>query len=232
MAPNPHSRPVILYRWLVFALAAFYSVYMLTTSSYEGAGGPFRYLTIWALLLSFFCASRVLAISERRSDRRWDAVIAATAVVNAMVVFLYWRLYFADAASVTRNGELGVWWKEYYLHGAGAVLMWIDAIVINRPFRRLVASALTLVGIVVAYVAWSELLVGPLNGTPIGSVTTGLPYPFLNNLELAGRLEFYGVNVVTALVVLAVFFALGWVMRRVFGDRPDIAAGTDKAVRA
>ncbi|MEM9438273.1 MAG: hypothetical protein AAGA15_14640, partial [Pseudomonadota bacterium] len=68
---NPYSRPVILYRWIVFGAAAFYSIYMLASGPYDAAGGPFRYLTIWALLLSFFCASRVLAYSEKRSERRW-----------------------------------------------------------------------------------------------------------------------------------------------------------------
>ncbi|MEO0486523.1 MAG: hypothetical protein AAF092_11485 [Pseudomonadota bacterium] len=218
---DPFSRPVVIYRWIVFALAAFYSVYMITTSPYIGeAGGPFRYLTIWALLLSFFCASRVLAFSERRSTRRWDTLIAATAVINFMVVFLYWRLFFADPDSVTRNGELGVWWREYYLHGLGPLLMWIDALVINRPFRRFFRAAGALVAIALSYFLWAELFVGPMNDEPIGTVTTGLPYPFLNNLELSGRIEFYATNSVVALVLLGVFFALGWGVKRAAGDRP------------
>lgn len=219
MAPNPHSRPVLIYRWFVFLLAGFYAVYMITTSSYAGPGGPFRYLTIWALILSFFCASRVLAYSERRSDHRWDPIIAATAVLNAMVVFLYWRLFFADPASVTRNGELGIWWKEYYLHGLGPLLMWLDAVIINRPFRRYFASAGTLVGVVVAYLTWAELFVQRFNDAPRGTVTSGLPYPFLNSLEFGARLNFYGVNIATALVLLGVFFVIGWTMTRAVGDR-------------
>ena len=219
MLHDPHSRPVLIYRWFVFLLAGFYSVYMITTSSYEGPGGPFRYLTIWAMLLSFFCASRVLAYSERRSEKRWDAVIAATAVINAMVVFLYWRLFLEDPASVTRNGELGIWWKEYYLHGLGPLLMWLDAILINRPFRRFGQSAATLVGIVVVYLTWAETFVQSFNDSPRGTVTTGLPYPFLNNLEFGERLNFYGVNISTAVVLLIVFFAIGWAMTRAFGDR-------------
>jgi len=219
MAPDPHSRPVLIYRWIVFLLAGFYSVYMITTSSYAGPGGPFRYLTVWALILSFFCASRVLAFSEHRSERRWDAVIAATAVLNAMVVFLYWRLFFADPASVTRNGELAIWWKEYYLHAVGPLLMWLDAVFINRPFRRYLPSAATLIGVVVVYLTWAETFVQRFNDAPRGTVTTGLPYPFLNSLEFGARLNFYGVNIATALVLLAVFFGLGWAMTRVFGDR-------------
>ncbi|MEM9351026.1 MAG: hypothetical protein AAGA47_12260, partial [Pseudomonadota bacterium] len=192
----------------------------LASGPYDAAGGPFRYLTIWALLLSFFCASRVLAYSEKRSERRWDALIAATAVINLMVVFLYWRLYFDDPTSVTRNGELGVWWKEYYLHLAGPLLMWIDALFINRPFRRFVPAALILVGIALAYFLWAELVVAPLNDSPLGSVTTGLPYPFLNSLEISERVVFYGTNSGVALVALAIFFALGRGVRYSLGDRP------------
>ena len=181
---NPHAKPVIAYRWLVFGAAAFYSVYMIATSQYDQAGGPFRFLTIWALLLSFFCASRVLAFSERRSTRRWDDLIAATAVINFMVVFLFWRLYFGDPESVARDGNLSVWWREYYLLAVGPILMWIDALFINRPFRRFFPALAILVGIAMTYFLWAEVIVSPLATSPVGSVTTGLPYPFLNNMEL------------------------------------------------
>ena len=217
---NPHARPVLIYRWIVFGAAAFYSVYMLSTSPYGPPGGPFRFLTIWALLLSFFCASRVLAFSERRTTRRWDPLLAATAVLNAMVVFLYWRLFLADPNSVTRNGELSVWWREYYLHGAGPLLMWIDALFINRPFRRFLPSAAVLLGIALSYFLWAELFVRPLNDAPVGSVTTGLPYPFLNALELGERVQFYAVNSALAVGVLGLFFALAWAVTRAYGDRP------------
>ncbi|MCH2076351.1 MAG: androgen-induced gene 1 family protein [Rhodobacteraceae bacterium] len=216
---NPFATPVIAYRWLVFGAAAFYSVYMIVMSSYDQAGGPFRFLTIWALLLSFLCASRVLAFSERRSTRRWDELIAATAVINFMVVYLFWSLYFGDPDSVTRDGNLGVWWREYYLHAVGPLLMWIDALFINRPFRRFLPALVLLVGIAVTYFLWAELIVSPLATKPVGSVTTGLPYPFLNNMELPDRIQFYAVNAGLAAVLLVVFFALGWLTKMLFGDR-------------
>ncbi|MEM6277555.1 MAG: hypothetical protein AAF714_11460 [Pseudomonadota bacterium] len=217
---NPYSRPVVAYRWLVFGAAAFYSVYMIAFSSYDQAGGPFRFLTIWALLLSFFCASRVLAFSEGRTERRWDSLIAATAVINFMVVFLFWRLYFGDPDSVTRDGNLQVWWREYYLHAVGPLLMWIDALFINRPFRRFLPSLVVLLVISLSYFLWAELVVSPLADTPIGTVTSGLPYPFLNNMELAARIEFYATNAGLAAVLLVVFFAVGRIVQMAFGDRP------------
>ena len=51
----------------------------------------------------------------------------------------------------------------------------------------------------------------------MGSVTSGLPYNFLNNLEWAGRLEFYVTNLVVALIILTIFSGLGWLSRRILG---------------
>ncbi len=209
------TAPIRLYRWIVFLAAAGYLANSVLTSNWD-PGGPFRYLTIWALVLSLFVAARVLMISYNRSNRRFDALVSATAVVNAMVVFLYWRLYFADPTSVTNDGELGAFWLEIYMHGLGPLLMWIDAIFINRVFRRIWSGALVLIGIVLAYVACAELFVQRFNDSPVGSVTTGLPYPFLNNLEFAGRSVFYGTNVVVALILLFAFGAVAWVVRRLF----------------
>ncbi|WP_368345033.1 hypothetical protein [Pelagovum sp. HNIBRBA483] len=206
---------VSIYRWAVFLLAAGYTIRMVLFSEYDGFAGPFRYLTIWALILSFFCASRMMALVEGRSDARWDGLVGATAVINLMVVFLYWRLFFADPTSVTRDGKLGDWWLEYYLHALGPLLQWIDALFIHRSFTRLRASALWLVGIVISYVIWVEYIVQSLANTPSGSVTSGLPYRFLNDLELGGRMTFYATNLVTALVFLLVFAGLAAAIRRV-----------------
>ncbi len=210
-----HSALIKSYRWLVFGLAAFFCVYSVVSSEWDGFGGPFRYLTVWALFMSTFVAARVLMISYDISDNRFDGFSSATAVVNLMVVFLFWRLYFADSASVTKDGTLQVWWREYYMHGVGAVLMWIDAFLINRVFTRIISGLCWLMSTVVGYLLWAEWVIGPLNDTPTGTVTSGLPYPFLNNLDLSGRMEFYITNVVVAVVVFAVFCALAWGLRRV-----------------
>lgn len=204
----------VVYRWAVFLIAAFYCIRMAIFGEYDGFGGPFRYLTIWALFLAFFNASRMLALTEGRITARWDGFSGAAAVVNAMVVFLYWKLFLADPTSVTQDGTPGAWWLEYYLHGLGPLLLWIDVLFIHRGFRRLGASALWLVGIVGAYVAWAELVVRPLNPLPEGSVTSGLPYRFLNNLEPSGRAMFYVTNIGVAMVLLLVFAGLAWGIRR------------------
>lgn len=205
---------VRIYRWIVFLLAAGYCLRTLIVNDFAAFGGPFRFLTIWALFMSFACASRMIAREEGRTDRRWDGLVSATAVVNAMVVGLYWRLYLNDASSVTPDGQLAAPYLELYLHGLGPALQWIDATFIHRSFRRLGAAALWLTGIIGAYVLWSETLVQRFNDSPAGSVTSGLPYPFLNNLGGSDRAMFYAGNIVTAFVVLAVFAGVAWSVRR------------------
>lgn len=213
-------KSVLIYRWLVFLLAAGYCLRTLLFSDWDAFGGPFRFLTVWALFASCFAASRMLALTTGRSDRRWDATVSAVAVVNAMVVILYWRLYFADPASVTRNGQLSAWWLEGYMHALGPALQWIDAVFIHRAFRRFKAALVLLCAVICSYVGWVELIVGPLNDTPAGTLTSGMPYPFLNDLDLTGRATFYGANIGVAVVVLIIFWLITATVRRLL-PRPE-----------
>lgn len=214
-----HAKPVLIYRWVVFLLAAGYCVYQITTSDYTNPGGPFRFLTIWALILSFFSASRMLALSEHRITRNHRVTAMCASVLNAMVVFLYWKLYFNDPALVNGDGAI-VWHQEYYLHGLGPALQIFDALIIARAFTRPLRAVLPLLTIILAYVVWAELFVQRFNETPFGSVTSGLPYPFLNSLELPGRALFYGSNAAVAVALLAGFAALMWFIDRLRRPRP------------
>ncbi len=209
-------RPVLIFRWIAFLLAAGYCLRTLFFGSWDGFGGPFRYLTIWALFCSFFAFSRMMAIEEGRSTHRWDGFVCMTAVINTMVVFLYWRLYFADANSVTDDGQLRAWYLEMYLHLLGPLLQVIDAIFIHRSFHRLRAAAAWLIGVIIAYVLWAELVVQRFNDRPEGTVTSGLPYPFLNNLELSERAVFYATNFATGILLLLIYAAIAWGFRRRF----------------
>ena len=209
-----HSRPVLAYRWVVFLLAAGYCLYRVVTEDYSFPGGPFRFLTIWALFMSFYSASRMLALSEGRITRNHESTAMVTAVVNVMVVFLYWRLFFENPALVNGRGDI-VWHQQYYLHGLGPALQIIDAVFVSRAFRRPWRAIPALIGFICVYLLWAELFVQRFNTTPAGSVTSGLPYPFLNNLELPDRMSFYGTNLISALVVLALLSALCWGVTRV-----------------
>lgn len=218
MADLAFTREVHLYRWIVFGAAAFYTVYMLVTGDYSDWGGPMRFLTIWALLISFWSASRMLAYTEHRILRYHDTLPSLAAVLNVMVVYLYWSLYFEDP-NLVRGGDPIVWWKEYYLHLVGPVLQWIDVLFIRRGFRRPMRTLLALLAVVAAYVAWAELLVAPLNDSPAGTVTAGLPYPFLNDMTEAARLRYYATVSAGAVLVLGAFCALSAGQRRMIAAR-------------
>lgn len=212
---DPHARWVLVYRWIVFLLAAgFVLRQIVLAADYGEAGGPFRFLTIWALLLSFFSASRMLALSEKRSRRTWPNLVAVTAVANGLTVLIYWRLWLQDPALVNADGPLP-WWLEYYLHGLGPLLQWIDALFLYGGFRRWWRSVPGLMLLTVAYVVWIEVFVQRFSDFPVGPVTDGLPYPFLNAMDLGARMQFYAVTAVTGLVMLAGFSAAAWGLRRV-----------------
>ncbi len=208
--------PRLIFRWTAFLLAAGYCIRTMIFGGWDAFGGPFRFLTIWALFASFFVFSRMMAMEEGRSDNRWDGFVCMTAVINTMVVFLYWRLYFADPMSVTTDGELGAWHLEMYLHLFGPLLLVIDTIFVHRSYRRLKPAFVWLIGVIATYVLWAEFVVQPLNNSPAGAVTSGLPYPFLNNLELVDRMGFYITNAVVGIVLLLLYAGIAWGFRRRF----------------
>lgn len=206
---------VTLYRWAVFLLAGFYLIWMLLIDAdYSNPGGPFRFLTIWALLLSFFVASRMMALVEHRSENDWPALVMVTGTLNFMVVFLYWRLYLADPGNVTGSGGPPEPWVQYYIHALGPALQWGDMLFIHRNLRHLMRALAFLLGVVAAYVLWAELVVQTLNDTPSGAVTSGLPYPFLNDLTLPARMAFYAQTAVSGVLVLLAISILGRMLPR------------------
>ena len=210
---NIHSVPILAFRWVTFLMAGIYCLYQLLSHDYSHPGGPFRFLTIWALFLSFYSASRMLALSEQRSTRDHNRTAACAAVINVMVVFLYWRLFLTDPNLVNSNGDI-VWHQQYYLHGLGPALQVIDALFIARAFGRPWRVVAPLVAFIATYLLWAEVFVQNFNTVPTGSVTSGLPYPFLNSMELGERVGFYTTNLVFAIFVLAGLSALCWVIRR------------------
>lgn len=213
------ARNVRIYRWIVAILAGLYLAYEIVTATRWEAGGAFRFLTIWALALSFYSATRMLALSEGRITRAHEVTAMCAAVLNVMVVFLYWRLFFEDPALVNGNGLIP-FLEQYYLHGLGPALQILDAAFIARAFRRVWRGALPLLGIILAYVAWAELFVQPRSDAPAGPVTSGLPYPFLNALELPERLTFYATNGAVAMLVLAGFGLIGAALARLLPAKP------------
>ncbi|CAN0590367.1 unnamed protein product, partial [Ectocarpus sp. 12 AP-2014] len=115
------ARRVRMYRWTVVVLAAAYLAWQIASTSSWSAGGCFRFLTIWALTLSLYSATRMLALSYGRITRKHEVTAMTAAVLNVMVVVLYWKLFFEDPAQINGNGHIP-FLEQYYLHGLGPAL--------------------------------------------------------------------------------------------------------------
>lgn len=200
------SRTHRAYRWIVLLLALAFFIDRATIEDFadwSDFGWQFRYLTIWALTGSLIAAALMLTRRFGQRDGRGAVFVSVVAVLNMIVVLSYWRLYFDDPTLVNGDNTI-VPLREYYLHLAGPVLQWIDVLAIKRGFRRVVSVAAWLGVAVLAYLGWSEFVVAPLNDDPVGTVTAGLPYPFLNDMAPGARLAFYGVTWASGLVFIAI----------------------------
>lgn len=198
------------YRWIVLLLAIGFFVDRATVEDFtdwSDFGWQFRYLTIWALTGSLVAAALMLTPRFGQPDGRAAVFVSVVAVINMIVVVSYWRLYFDDPTLVNGDNDI-VPLREYYLHLVGPILQWIDVLALKRGFRRVASVALWLGVAVLAYLGWSEFVVAPLNDDPVGTVTNGLPYPFLNDMGPAARLAFYGATWASGLVFIAVLRAL------------------------
>lgn len=214
------STVVKLIRWGIFLLAAFYAGRMVVVHSvFDPPFGPFRWLTYWANIAAMMCAGVMLRRSYGQTTLRAEGLVAATSVAGAMVVYLYWSLYFADPLSVTTDGG-GAWWTEGYYHAVGPALVWVDALFLLRAFRAPLRALGWVVGFLGSWLVFIELAVRPLADTPVGTVTSGLPYPFLNNMPLSDRLPFYAMNIGAAIGMLLAFAVLAWVIRRIAPTTP------------
>ncbi|WP_299305250.1 hypothetical protein [uncultured Litoreibacter sp.] len=195
-------------RWVIFLLTATFFIYKLFTGNWDYVGGHFRFLTIWALTASTLSAWFMLRLSMGWSTAHRDVFASVTVVLNLTVVLMYWKIYFEDPALFYgADGQAGPWYEEYFLHGLGPALQVFDALFLLGAFTWLKRVAVWVVALPVAYLVWIEFIIRPLNDAPVGSVTNGLPYLFLNNLDVAGRATFYGTTTVTMLVLMV--FASG-----------------------
>ena len=196
---------ILKYRLLCLILSVGYFLYQFTQANHDNFGIQFRYLTIWGLTCAM--VATLLLYKRNRQDlpESYLPFVSATAVLNAMVVFLYWKLYFIDPSLVNYSGSI-VWFQEYYLHILGPALIILDALLFNNSFTQVKKGTVAILGICLLYIFWSEVVTGPQNITPKGTVTNGLPYPFLNNMTFSERVNFYATTIITGLG----FYAAGW----------------------
>lgn len=218
------SRVAICYRWAVFLITLGYFLYRFPEATPGYFGAQFRFLTVWALTASTISAWFMLRLSMGWSTARREVFAAVTLVLNATVVLMYWKIYFEDPSLFYGDtGEPGPWHQEYFLHAVGPLLQAIDAFFILGVFRRLRPVVAWMAVVPLAYIVWIEAVVSPMNVKPVGSVTTGLPYLFLNNMEFAGRSVFYITTIATMLILMLICWALAAGFRRLSLSPPGVA---------
>ena len=210
MHNNKTHRNLLYFRGLCFAVAIFYWFYQFYVANYKGFGLQFRYLTIWGLTGNVIVTGMLFRSTFYQQKENHFAIVSAVCVLNALVVFLYWRLYFIDPKLVNYSVRI-VWFQEYYLHLLGPLLLFMDSILLNRSFRQFNSGIILALLISVSYVGWTEIVIGPLNNSPVGSKAAGLPYPFLNDMVLYDRLEFYVISILTGVF----FYVLFWLIDRI-----------------
>ena len=215
------------YRIAVFVITLGYFLYRFYETSPGYFGAQFRFLTIWALTASTVSAGLMLAYTMEWTERRADVFASVTVVLNATVVLMYWKIFLQDPKLFYgADGDMPPWHQEYFLHALGPILQIFDAVFIMGAFRRFWKTAAWVAIIPLAYITWIEGLVSPMNARPVGSVTTGLPYLFLNNLDVAGRTKFYVTTVITMMILFLVFWGLSAGLRRVRVSRTGVSQST------
>jgi len=124
---------ILRYRLVCLILSVGYFSYQFTEANYDNFGIQFRYLTIWGLTAAMVATWLLYKSTHKGLPESYLPFVSATAVLNAMVVFLYWKLYFIDPSLVNYLGSI-VWFQDYYLHILGPVLIILDAFLFNNSF--------------------------------------------------------------------------------------------------
>jgi hypothetical protein len=97
-------------------------------------------------------------------------------------------------------------------------LLFIDAVWYNRAFRGFIKGCFATICLCLIYIIWLEVLVRPLNSVPVGDVTAGLPYPFLNDMDWGNRQSFYITTTGTGIFAFIICWVIGIVSDRLRTD--------------
>ena len=209
------DRRLVLWRVVLLASASAFWLWQFAVADMAEFGWQFRFLTIWALTLTLAHAALAFGHAAGLTGQRHERLAMVSAAINAVMAMLYWRLRLTDPGALGAPGASPV--QDIYLHAVAPALMIVDAVFVMRAFGRPIRAVPGLLLVVAAYVAWIELAVAPLNDMPVGDVTTGLPYPFLNDLAWGERATFYGTALLAGLAFLPAFHIL---MRLAAGRGP------------
>ena len=186
---------LVLFRLSCLAFAFFFvlDMFFLSGSKFfieAGFGKQFRYFTLWSLLANFMALLFITLSMRFIIFDKTKPFVAISSMMGLFTIILYWGLFCIDPNLVNYADERLDVFREIYLHFAGPILLFFDALFLKKAFtyvRKILTYAFF---INFGYFAWLEILVEPNSNFPVGKVTSGLPYPFMNDMLLEHRLIF------------------------------------------
>ena len=155
-----------------------------------GFGQQFRFFTLWSLLANFIALIFLSLPSSFRIFNLAKPIIAISSMMGLFTIILYWGLFFIDPTLVNYAGERLNFYRETYLHFAGPALLFFDAFFFKKTFTDFYRILTFAFFINFGYFGWLEIFVQPNSDFPVGKITAGLPYPFLNDMPFDHRLIF------------------------------------------
>jgi hypothetical protein len=186
---------LLLFRITCLVFAFFFILDMFFLSGSEvfkdaGFGKQFRYFTLWSLLANFIAVLFLSLSLKFTIFNQTKPFIAISSMMGLFTIILYWGLFFIDPNLVNYAGERLDFFREIYLHLVGPALLFFDALIFKKAFSNFSRILPFAFVINFGYFTWLETLVEPNSDFPVGKITSGLPYPFMNDMLLEHRLIF------------------------------------------
>lgn len=203
--------PLGVWRLGVLLLAAGFWAQQFALQDLADFGWQFRYFAVWALTLGLAAGALTFRLSLVPDAGAPNSLLLVAAAVSALQAVLFWFFRLSDPSAIGAGGAGGDPVRIVYLHVLMPAFIWLEAVVFNRTARAAPAAACWLLMTLAAYVLWIEGAVVPLNPVPAGAVTSGMPYPFLNDMTQGARAALYAkASIVGVGLIGLVHWAAVW----------------------
>lgn len=207
--------PLGVWRLGVLLLATGFWAHQFALQDLADFGWQFRYLAVWALTLGLVAGALTFRLSLVPDAGAPDSLLLVASAVSALQAILFWRFQLDDPSVLGPASAGASPLAIAYLHGIMPLLVWIETVFLSRASRGLPAAIGWLLVTLLAYVLWIEAAVLPLNPVPAGAVTSGLPYPLLNDMTQPERIVLYARSSALGLALLVL---AGWAAGRGAGS--------------
>ena len=184
---------LLFFRAVCFLFASVYvaDIFFLSGSylfENVGFGKQFKFFTLWSFIANFVVCSVLFLEMVGFRIKVYDSFAAIATMMGIFTVILYWGLFFIDPNMVNYTDQRLNFFREYYLHLLGPILLIVEAFLFTKAFKNFLGITIWAAVINFGYFSWIELIVAQLNDLPRGNITNGLPYPFMNDMILTERL--------------------------------------------